>query len=104
MKVSTSDAHTEADRIPELCQFDFRELSSRVIQNSLMRHADSSSQHLLRKTKHPESANAVAGEVKARTSGWPRHSTFDDLRSEALPSKRPAERETRDSATDNQNA
>ena len=65
MKLTTSDAHTGADRVPEPCQLDFRQLSSPVIQNSLMRHADSSSQHLVRKTKRPESANAVAGEVKA---------------------------------------
>ena len=86
------------------CQLDFRQLSSRVIQNSLMRHADSSSQHLVRKTKRPESANAVAGKVKAGATRWPRRGTLDDFRNEALLSQRSAECETRDSATDNQNA
>ena len=104
MKLTTSDAHAEADRIPELCQLDFRKLSSGVIQNSLMRHADCSSQHGVRKTKRPESANAVTGEVKSGAARGPRCSTFDDFRNEALLSQRSAECETRDSTTDNQNA
>ena len=39
--------------------------TSRVIQSSLMRHADSSSQHRVRKTKRPESTNAVTWQMKA---------------------------------------
>lgn len=83
---------------------DFRKLSSRVIQNSLMRHPDSSSQHFVRKTKRSESANAVTGEVKAGAARWPRCSTFDDFRNEALLSQRSAECETRDSTADDQDA
>jgi hypothetical protein len=36
-----------------------------MIQNPLMRHADSSSQHRVRKTERAKGANAVAGEVQA---------------------------------------
>jgi hypothetical protein len=69
-----------------------------------MRHADSSSQHFVSETKRPESSNAVAGEVQASASRLPRPSTLDDFRNEALRSQRSPERETRDSATDDQNA
>jgi hypothetical protein len=104
MKLTTSDAHAGADWVPELCQFDFRQLSPGVIQDSLMRYADSSIQHPVRKTKRPESADAVAGEIKARTTGRPRRSTLDDFRKEALLAQRSAECKTRDSAADNQDA
>jgi hypothetical protein len=104
MKLTTNDAHAGTDRVPELCQLDFRQLSSCMVENSLMRHADSPSQHLVRKTKRPESADAVAGEIKARSAGWPRCRTLDDFRNEAPLAQRSAECETRDSATDNQNA
>jgi hypothetical protein len=104
MKVTTSDAHADTDWVPELCQLDFRQPSSGVIQNSLMRHADSSSQHLVRKTKRAESANAVAGEIKASTGDRPRRCTLDDLRNEALPAQRSSDCEARDSAADNQDA
>jgi hypothetical protein len=71
VKVMTSNAHTGTDRLPEFCQLDFGQLSSCVIQNPLMRHADSSSKHFVRKTKRTERTNAVAGEVKASTAGRP---------------------------------
>ena len=100
MKLTTSDAHAKADRIPELCQLDFRKLSPRVIQDSLMRHANGSSQHFVRKTKRTECANAVAGEVQASATRLPRSRTLDDFRNEALLSQRSAQGETRDSATD----
>ena len=104
MKLTTSDAHAGTDRVPELCQLDFRQLSSCMVENSLMRHADSPSQHLVRKTKRPESADAIAGEIKARSAGWPRRSTLDDFRNDTLFSQCSAECETRDSAADNQDA
>ena len=103
MKLTTSDAHTGADRVPEPCQLDFRQPSSSVIENSLMRHADSPSQQLVRKTQPPESANAVGGHVKAGAARRPRCGTFDDFRNEALLSQRSGECETRDSTADNQN-
>ena len=104
MKLTTRDPYAEADRVPDLRQLDFRQLSPGVVQNSLMRHADSSSQHLVRETKRPESADAVAWEIKTSTAGWPRRSTLDDLRNEALLAQRSAECETRDAAADNQDA
>ena len=104
MKLTASDAHAGADRVPELGQLDFRQLSSPVIQDSLMGHADSSRQHLVRNTKGTESASTVAGEVKAGAARWPQRSALDDLRNEALLSQRSAECETRDSATDDQDA
>ena len=53
MKLTASDAHAEADPVPELCQLDFCQLSSRVIQDSLMGHTDSSSEHGIRKPQAP---------------------------------------------------
>lgn len=104
MKLTTSDAHAGTDLVPELCQVDFRQHPAGVIQDSLMRHPDSSSQHLVSKTKRPESTNAVAREVQAGAARWPRGSTLDDFRNEALLAERSAERETRDSAADDQDA
>jgi hypothetical protein len=75
-----------------------------VIQNSLMRHADPSSHHLVRKPKGSQRPDAVAREVKAGTGRWPRRGALDEFRNEALLSQPAGERETRDSATDNQNA
>ena len=69
-----------------------------------MRHADSPSHHAFRKPKRPESANAVPGEVQAGAARWPRRRTLDDFRNDTLLSQCSAECETRDSATDNQNA
>jgi hypothetical protein len=104
MKLTASDSHAWANPVPELCQLDFRQLSSCVIQDSLMRHADGSSQHRVRKTKRPESANAVPGEVQAGATRWPRRRTLDDFRNDTLLSQCSAECETRDSPTDNQDA
>jgi hypothetical protein len=104
MKLTTSDAHTGADLVPELCQVDFHQQSAGVIQDSLVRHADSASQHLVHKTKRPESTKAVAREVQAGAAHWPRFSTLNDFRNEPLLAERSAERETRDSAADYQDA
>jgi Tol biopolymer transport system component len=43
MKVVVGNAHARADRVPDLREVDFRQLSSRVIQESLMGHAERSS-------------------------------------------------------------
>jgi hypothetical protein len=104
MKLIASDAHAEADAAPELCQLDFCQLSSRVIQDSLMGHTDGTCEHRIRKPKRPESANAVPGEVQAGAARWPRRRTLDDFRNDTLLSQCSAECETRDSAADNQNA
>lgn len=102
MKLTTSDAYAGADRVPELGQLDVCQLSSPVIQDSLMRHADSPSHQLVGKTKRAESANAVPGEVQSGTARWPRCRTLDDFRNDTLRSQCSAECETRDSAADNQ--
>jgi hypothetical protein len=102
MKLTASDAHAQAHAIPELCQLDFCQLSSRVVQDSLMGHTDSSSEHGIRKPKRPESANAVPGEVQAGAACWPRRRTLDEFRNDTLLSQCSGERETCDSATDNQ--
>jgi hypothetical protein len=104
MKLTASDAHAEADAVPELCQLDFCQLSSRVIQDSLMGHTDGSSEHRIRKPERPESANAVSGEVQAGAARWPRRRTLDDFRNYTLLSQCSGECETRDSAADNQDA
>jgi hypothetical protein len=104
MKLTASDAHTLADSVPELCQVDFGQLSSRVIQDSLIGHTDGASEHRIRKPKRPESANAVPGEVQAGAARWPRRRTLDDFRNDTLLSQCSAECETRDSAADNQDA
>jgi hypothetical protein len=69
-----------------------------------MGHADGSSQHLVRNTQGTESANAVTRKVKAGAARWPQRGALDDFRNEALLSQRSAECETRDSATDDQDA
>lgn len=69
-----------------------------------MRHADSPRHELVGKTKRAESANAVPGEVQAGAARWPRCRTLDDFRNDTLLSQGSAERETRDSAADNQDA
>jgi hypothetical protein len=102
MKLTASDAHAEADWVPDLCQLDFCQQSSRVIQDSLMGHTDGSSEHRIRKPKRRESANTVAGDVQARAARWPRRRTLDDFGNDTLFSQCSAECETRDSATDNQ--
>jgi hypothetical protein len=104
MKLTASDADAEADPVPELCQLDFCQQSSRVIQDSLMGHTDTSREHGIRKPQRPESANAVPGEVQAGAARWPRRRTLDDFRNDTLLSECSAERETRDSAADNQDA
>lgn len=73
-----------------------------MIQDSLIGHTDGSSEHRIRKPKHPESANAVPGEVQAGAARWPRRRTLDDFRNYTLLSQCSAECETRDSAADNQ--
>jgi hypothetical protein len=102
VKLTASDAHAEADPVPDLCQLDFCQQSSRVIQDPLMGHTDSSSEHGIRKPKRPESANAIPREVQAGAACWPRRRPLDDFRSDTLFSQCSAECETRDSATDNQ--
>jgi hypothetical protein len=104
MKFTASDAHAESNPVPELCQLDFCQQSSRVIQDSLMGHMDSSSEHGIRKPKRPESANAVPGEVQSGAASWPRCRTLDNFRNYTLLSQCSAECETRDSAADNQDA
>ena len=69
-----------------------------------MGHTDSSSEHGIRKPKRLESANAVPGEVQAGAARWPRRRTLDEFRNDTLFSQCSAECETRDSATDNQDA
>ena len=71
MKLTTSDANARADCAPHLRQFDFRQLSSGVIQDSLVRQADGSSQHLLCQTKRLQRANAVSRDIQAGTARWP---------------------------------
>jgi hypothetical protein len=78
MKLTASDAHAEADPVPKLCQLDFCQQLSRVIQDSLMGHTDTSREHGIRKPKRPESANAIPGDVQAGAARWPRHRTLDD--------------------------
>ncbi len=80
------------------------QLSSRVVQDSLIGHTDGSSEHGIRKPKRPESANAVPGEVQAGAACWPRRRTLDDFRNDTLFSQCSGERETCDSAADNQDA
>jgi hypothetical protein len=104
MKLSVSDTDAQADPAPELRQLDFSQLSSRVIQDSLVRHGDGSSEHRVRKAKHVESANAVPGEKQAGAPRWPRRRTLDDLRNDTLLSQSSGECQSRDSATDNQDA
>jgi hypothetical protein len=104
VEVMPSDAHARTDPLPELCQLDFGQLSSCMIQNPLMRHADSSSQHHVRKTKRAKSANAVAGEVQAGTADRPRRRALDDFRNDALLAQRSGECKTCDAATDDQDA
>jgi hypothetical protein len=104
VKVMTSDTDARTDRLPECCQLDLRQLLSGVIQNPLMRHADSPSKHPLRKTERAESSNSVAGKIKAGTAGGPRGHALDDFRNEALLAKCSGECETSDSAADNQDA
>jgi hypothetical protein len=72
MKITTSNAHTRTHRLPELCHVNLRQLSTGVIQDSLLRHADGSSQHLIGKTKRVERTNAISGEIEASTARWPR--------------------------------
>ena len=71
MELTASDAQAGANRIPELCQLDFRQVASRVIQHSLMCHTDSPIQHFVRKTKHLEGASAIARDVEAGAARWP---------------------------------
>ena len=104
MKLTASDTHAQAHAIPELCQLDFCQLSSRVIQDSLMGHADRSTEHGIRKPKRPESANAVPGEVQAGAPRWPRRRTLDEFRNRTLRLQCPGECQPRDSAADNQDA
>ena len=103
MKLTTSDANARTDCAPHLRQFDFRQLSSGVIQDSLVRHADGSSQHLVCQTKRLQRANAVSRDVQAGTARRPRCDPFDDVRNDALLLQCPAESKTRDATADNQN-
>jgi hypothetical protein len=104
MKLAAVDAHTGADGTPNLRKIDVGQMSSGVIENSLTRHGNGSSQHLVRKTERFESSNAVAGEVKAGAGCWPRGRALDDFRRKAPLAQRSPERETGDPATDNQDA
>ena len=71
LEFMASDAQAGANRIPELCQLDFRQVASRVVQHSLMCHTDSPIQHFVRKTKHLERASAIARDVQAGAARWP---------------------------------
>jgi hypothetical protein len=75
-----------------------------MIQNPLMRHADSASQHRVRKIKRAKRANAVAREVQAGTADRPRRCALDDFRNDALLAQRSGECKTGDAATDDQDA
>jgi hypothetical protein len=55
-----------------------------------MGHTDSLSEHGIRKSKRPESANAVRGEVQAGAARRPRRRTLDDFRNDTLFSQRSA--------------
>jgi hypothetical protein len=59
MELTASDAQAGASRTPELCELNFRQVASCVIQNSLMCHTGSWSQLFVRQTEHPEGANAI---------------------------------------------
>jgi hypothetical protein len=69
-----------------------------------MRHADSSSQHLVGKTEHAERADAVPGKIEACTARRPRGCPLDDFGIQAVLAQRSGERKTRNSAADNQDA
>ena len=71
MELTASDAQAGANRIPELCQLDFRQVASRVIQHSLMCYTDSPIQHFVRKTKHVERARAIARDEQTGAARWP---------------------------------
>ena len=102
MKLGAKDANAGTDRAPEILQLDLRQAPSPVIEDSLVRNTDSSSQHLVGETQPLELANAVTGYVEAGAARWPRCGTFDDLGIEPLRSQRPAESEAGDSTTDDQ--
>jgi hypothetical protein len=73
-----------------------------MIQNPLIRHADSSSQHRVCKTKRAKRANAIAREVQADTADRPRRCALDQFRNDALLAQRSGECKTCDAATDDQ--
>ena len=103
MKLAASDANARTDSAPYLRQFDFRQLSSGVIPESLVRHTDGSSQHLVCQPKRLQRANAVSGDIQAGTTRRPRCGPLDDVRYDPLLLQRPAESKPRETTTDNQN-
>ena len=103
MKLTPGDTNARTDCAPHLRQFEFRQLLSGVIQDSLVRHADGSSQHLVGQTKRLQRANAVPRNVQTGAARRPRFAPFDDVRNDALPLQCPAESKTRDATADNQN-
>ena len=85
MKLTASDANARTDSAPHLRELDFRQLSSRVIPESLVRHADGSSQHLVCQPKRLQRANTVSGDIQAGTTRRPRCGPLDDVRNDSLP-------------------
>jgi hypothetical protein len=63
VELTAREAQAGADRIPELCQLDLRQVASRVVQNPLAGHPDRPSEHVVCKTQYPEGADAIAREV-----------------------------------------
>ena len=104
MKLGPGDPHAGTDHSPDLGEIDFGEDSPSVIEQSLMRYADRSTQNLVDEAQRVQNPNAVGWEIQARTRRRPRRCTLDDLRGEALLLKRSPERETTDAGTDNENA
>ena len=85
-------------------EIDFGEYSPSVIEQSLMRDPDRSTEKCVDEAQRLESPDAVGREVEARPRRRPRRGTLDDFGSEPLLSKRSPEREAADAATDNENA
>jgi hypothetical protein len=104
MELGAGDPDAGTDHAPDLREIDFGEQSPSVIEQSLMRDPDRSTEQCVDEAQRLESPNAVRREVEARPRRRPRRGTLDDFRGEALLSKRSPEREAADATTDNENA
>ena len=102
MKLTTGDANAGTGPAPHLRQFDLQQPSSGVIQDSLVRHADGSSQQRLCQPKLLQRANAVSGDVQTGATRGPRCGAFNDVRDDLPLKQRPAQSKARDATADNQ--
>ena len=102
MKLTTGDANAGTGPAPHLRQFDLQQPSSGVIQDSLVRHADGSSQHPICQPKRLQRANAVSRDVQPGATRGPRCGAFNDVRDDLPLKQRPAQSKARDATADNQ--